>query len=146
MILPRGRCLELLRKHKIYTTYQMTMVMQTCCPLIYNLSLHPLQLKVNSLQGLLKFRPIFLVWFLYKVVENVFSNRLMVVISKVILENKFSSNEGCQIFDRILVGNEVVDEANMLKKRLIIFKMDFENAYDFVEWEFRMRCWIRWIF
>lgn len=30
----------------------------------------------------------------------------------------------------------MVDEVDMLKKKLIIFKMDFENAYDFVELEF----------
>jgi len=39
-----------------------------------------------------------------------------------------------QILDRILIENEVVDEACKLKKDLLLFKVDFEKAYDFVDW------------
>jgi len=34
----------------------------------------------------------------------------------------------------ILIANEVVDEARTLKKELLLFKVDFEKAYDFVDW------------
>jgi len=39
-----------------------------------------------------------------------------------------------QILDRILIENEVVDEARKLKKDLLLFKVDFEKAYDSVDW------------
>jgi hypothetical protein len=39
-----------------------------------------------------------------------------------------------QILDRILIENEVVDEARKLKKDLLLFKVDFEKAYDYVDW------------
>lgn len=38
--------------------------------------------------------------------------------------------------DGILVANEVVDEAKKLKKDLLLFKVDFEKAYDSVDWKY----------
>ena len=37
-----------------------------------------------------------------------------------------------QILDGIIVVNEVVDEARKMKKELLLFKVDFEKAYDSV--------------
>jgi hypothetical protein len=39
-----------------------------------------------------------------------------------------------QILDGILIANEVVDEARKFKKELLLFKVDFEKAYDSVDW------------
>ena len=39
-----------------------------------------------------------------------------------------------QILDGILIANEVVDEARKMKKELLLFKVDFEKAYDSVDW------------
>ena len=39
-----------------------------------------------------------------------------------------------QILDGILIANEVVDEARKAKKELLLFKVDFEKAYDSVDW------------
>ncbi|CAJ2632329.1 unnamed protein product [Trifolium pratense] len=39
-----------------------------------------------------------------------------------------------QILDGILIANEVVDEARKSKKDLLLFKVDFEKAYDSVDW------------
>ncbi|MCI69324.1 cysteine-rich receptor-like protein kinase, partial [Trifolium medium] len=38
-----------------------------------------------------------------------------------------------QILDGILIANEVVDEALKYKKDLMLFKVDFEKAYDSVD-------------
>ncbi|CAJ2647905.1 unnamed protein product [Trifolium pratense] len=42
--------------------------------------------------------------------------------------------QGRRILDGILVANEVVDEARKSKKELFLFKVDFEKAYDSVDW------------
>ncbi|GAU15239.1 hypothetical protein TSUD_09770 [Trifolium subterraneum] len=39
-----------------------------------------------------------------------------------------------QILDGILIANEAVDEARKYKKELMLFKVDFEKAYDSVDW------------
>ena len=41
-----------------------------------------------------------------------------------------------QILDGVLIENEVVDEARKLKKELMLFKVDFEKAYDSVDWTY----------
>ncbi|MCI96789.1 cysteine-rich receptor-like protein kinase, partial [Trifolium medium] len=38
------------------------------------------------------------------------------------------------ILDGILIANEVVDDARKLRKDLLLFKVDFEKAYDSVDW------------
>jgi hypothetical protein len=39
-----------------------------------------------------------------------------------------------QILDRILVADEVVYDARKNQKELVLFKVDFEKAYDWVDW------------
>nr|XP_012574622.1 uncharacterized protein LOC105852691 [Cicer arietinum] len=51
-------------------------------------------------------------------------------------ESQSAFVKGKQILDRILIANEVVDEAKKKKKELILFKVDFEKAYDSVEWDY----------
>ena len=57
--------------------------------------------------------------------------------------------------DAILIANEIVDERRHLRKEKIVFKIDFEKAYDHVDWDFldhvlerkgfspRWRTWMR---
>jgi len=37
------------------------------------------------------------------------------------------------MLDDVLIANEVVDEARRLNKEMILFKVDFEKAYDSVD-------------
>lgn len=34
----------------------------------------------------------------------------------------------------IVIANEVINDVNKRKKEIIMFKVDFEKAYDYVEW------------
>ncbi|CAJ2657018.1 unnamed protein product [Trifolium pratense] len=90
--------------------------------------------KVDSPQRLNDFRPISLVGCLYKILAKVLANRLRLVIGSVISEAQTAFVKDRQILDGILVANEVVDEAQRSKKELMLFKVDFEKAYDSVDW------------
>ncbi|CAJ2662883.1 unnamed protein product [Trifolium pratense] len=90
--------------------------------------------KVDSPQRLNDFRPISLVGSLYKILAKVLANRLRVVMGSVISESQTAFVKGRQILDGILVANEVVDEVRKSKKELLLFKVDFEKAYDSVDW------------
>jgi len=90
--------------------------------------------KVDSPQRLNDFRPISLVGSLYKILAKVLANRLRSVIGSVISDTQSAFIKGRQILDGILVANEIVDEAHWCKKDLILFKVDFEKAYDSIVW------------
>jgi len=88
---------------------------------------------VDSPQSLNDFRPISLVGSLYKILAKLLANRLRQMIGSVISETQFAFVKNRQILDGILIANEVVDEARRSKKELMMFKVDFEKAYDSVD-------------
>ncbi|WJX63191.1 hypothetical protein P8452_48110 [Trifolium repens] len=90
--------------------------------------------KIESPQRLNDFRPISLVGSLYKILAKVLANRLRLVMGSVISESQTAFVKDKQILDGILIANEVVDEARKSKKDLLLFKVDFEKAYDSVDW------------
>jgi len=90
--------------------------------------------KVDSPQRLNDFRPISLVGSLYKILAKVLANRLRMVIGSVISDSQSAFIKGRQILDGILVANEIVDEARRCKEELLLFKVDFEKAYDSIDW------------
>ena len=90
--------------------------------------------KVDSPQRLNDLRPISLVGSLYKILAKVLANRLRMVIGSVILDSQSAFIKGRQILDGSLVANEIVDEARRRKKELLLFKVDFEKAYDSIDW------------
>ena len=92
--------------------------------------------KVESPQKLNDFRPISLVGCLYKILAKVLANMLRLVVGKVISETQLAFVKDRQILDGVLIANEVVDEARKLKKELLLFKVDFEKAYDYVDWKY----------
>lgn len=91
--------------------------------------------KIDSSQKLADYRPISLVGCMYK------------VVAKALVSGK-------QILDGILIANEAVDEARHLNKELLLFKVDFEKAYDSVDLKYLnsvmanmnfLTLWWKWI-
>jgi len=87
-------------------------------------------LKVTSPQQLNDFRPISLVGCMYKVLAKVLANKLRGVLGSVISDSQSAFVKRKQILDGILIANEAVDEAKRMNKELLMFKVDFEKAYD----------------
>ncbi|XP_039054282.1 uncharacterized protein LOC120196577 [Hibiscus syriacus] len=85
-----------------------------------------------------EYRPISLVSSLYKIIAKVLARRLRGVIGKVISETQCAFIAGRQIFDGILVANEVIHSLNIESggRGGLILKLDFAKAYDCVYWEF----------
>jgi len=70
---------------------------------------------------------------MYKVLAKILANRLRAVMGSVVPDVQSVFVKGKQILDGILIANEVVDEARRMKKELLLFKVDFEKAYDSVD-------------
>jgi hypothetical protein len=99
----------------------------------YFLTLIP---KVSSPQSLGDFRPISLLGCLYKLVAKVLAGRLAKVMNDLIPNTQSAFIKGRQLVEGVVVVNEVVDFARKTGKECLIFKVDFEKAYDSVDWGF----------
>lgn len=92
---------------------------------------------------------------MYKVVEKVLSKRFKRVLGKIIDERQSAFVGGRFLLDGVMVANEVMDEVKKDKKQqCLIFKVDFEKAYDSMRWKFLYYMlsrlgfcdlWIKWI-
>ena len=58
------------------------------------------------------------------------------IMPSIIDERESTFIEGRHLLQSALIANEVVDEAKRRKKSCIVFKVDYEKAYDSVSWEF----------
>jgi len=69
---------------------------------------------------------------LYKIMSKVLANRLREVDGNVVSEHQSTFFKGRQILDGILIAIKIVDDVHSLKKELLLFKFDFDKAYDYV--------------
>ncbi|RVW12514.1 Transposon TX1 uncharacterized 149 kDa protein [Vitis vinifera] len=82
------------------------------------------------------FRPISLITSLYKIIAKVLSGCLRGVLYENIHSTQGTFVQGRQILDVVLIANEIVDEKRRSGKEGVVFKIDFEKAYDHVSWDF----------
>ena len=73
---------------------------------------------------------------MYKVIAKLLANRLRHVISGLIDERQTTFIKDKHILHGILILNEVIEEACRSKRPAMVFKVDFEKAYDSVSWAF----------
>ena len=110
--------------------------------------------KKDNRYELYDFRPISLVSCVFKIFSKVLANRLKKVLPSVIDVNQFAFLVGRGLLDRVLVANETVDYLKKEKKSGVLVKVDFEKAYDSVNWKFLYYMlgrlgfsyvWVNWI-
>jgi len=75
--------------------------------------------KVESPQCLSDFRPISLLYCLYKIMSKVLANRLRNVIGGVISKSQSAFVHGRQTLDGLLIAYDLVDDARKRKKYLL---------------------------
>ncbi|RVW34855.1 Transposon TX1 uncharacterized 149 kDa protein [Vitis vinifera] len=81
------------------------------------------------------FRPISLITSLYKIIAKVLSGRLRGILHETIHSTQGTFVQGRQIFDAVLIVNEIVDERRRSGEEGVVFKIDFEKAHDHVKEE-----------
>jgi hypothetical protein len=110
--------------------------------------------KVGSLTTLSEFRLISHLGCIYKTIAKLLAKRLAKVMYSIISSNQSAFIKGRNLVDGVLIVNEVVDWMKKTKTECFIFKVDFEKAYDSVDWgllEYMLqRCgfcdkWITWM-
>ena len=110
--------------------------------------------KLKDPQNLSEYRPISLIGCVYKIVAKLLANRLKKVMPNIIDKKQSAFISGRHLLHSVLIANEAVEEAKRCHKPCLVFKVDYERAYDSVSWVFlsyMMRrlgfCpkWICWI-
>ena len=92
--------------------------------------------KKSQTSEISNYRPITLVTNLYKFIAKVFSRRMHKFLQDTIFLTQGVFVEGRQILDHVLVANKLVDEKRRSREEGVVFKTDFEKAYDHVDWDF----------
>ncbi|GKD76601.1 putative RNA-directed DNA polymerase, eukaryota, reverse transcriptase zinc-binding domain protein [Tanacetum coccineum] len=98
--------------------------------------LHSFNPEKSDPQGFLDYQLISLIGCVYKVLSKILALRLAKVISSIIGPNQIAFLSGRQILDGVLIANEIIQMANIEDHKLLLFKVDFEKAFDRVCWSF----------
>lgn len=110
--------------------------------------------KRDNPQKVSDFRPISLIGVVHKLISKLLAARLKRVIGSLISTSQSAFIAERQTLDGVLAISEVVDLAKKSGDDCIIFKVDFEKAYDSVNWgllKYVMRRmgfdekWMRWM-
>nr|GEY31380.1 RNA-directed DNA polymerase, eukaryota, reverse transcriptase zinc-binding domain protein [Tanacetum cinerariifolium] len=82
------------------------------------------------------FRPISLSGSLYKIIAKILANRLVGVLGDIVNGVQYAFVADRQILDGPFIFDEVLHWCRRKKKHTLIFKVDFEKAFDSVRWDF----------
>ncbi|GJY62771.1 putative RNA-directed DNA polymerase, eukaryota, reverse transcriptase zinc-binding domain protein [Tanacetum coccineum] len=82
------------------------------------------------------FRPISLIRSMYKIIAKILANRLVVVLGNLVNEVQSAFVADKKILDGPFILNELLQWCKSKKKHSLVFKVDFEKAYDSVRWDY----------
>ncbi|GKD73446.1 RNA-directed DNA polymerase, eukaryota, partial [Tanacetum coccineum] len=92
--------------------------------------------KSHDAKQVKDFRPISLIRSLYKIIAKLLANRLVLVMGNLVNEVQSAFIDNRQILDDPFILNEILQWCKAKKKQTILFKVDFEKAFDSVRWDF----------
>lgn len=110
--------------------------------------------KEPEAKTLKKFRPISLINCSFKIFAKILNNRLIRVADRLIASNQTAFIKGRYILESVVAAHEIIHEIHRNKEEGIVLKLDYEKAYDRVNWDFleemlRSRGfgekWISWV-
>jgi hypothetical protein len=82
------------------------------------------------------FRPICLLNVCYKIITKVLNNRLASCITTVTSDSQYGFIKNRYIMDGVVSLNEILHEVKRKIQSGVVLKIDFEKAYDKVNWHF----------
>lgn len=92
--------------------------------------------KCKDAKQIQKFRPICLLNVSFKIITKVLMNRLSSCVREVISNKQTAFLKGRYIMEGVMVLHEALNFIHSNKQSAILFKVDFEKAYDKIKWPF----------
>ena len=96
--------------------------------------------KVSGADKIQQFRPICLLRCPYKLITKVMDRRVEVYADKLISTTQNAFVKARNIMDGVLSLHEILNYTHVKRRVGIVIKLDFEKAYDKVNWEFLLEC------
>jgi hypothetical protein len=110
--------------------------------------------KVKEDERIQRLRPICLLNCLYKWFTKCLTIRLEPVAARIIHKSQTTFIKGRNIMNNVLALHEILHETKLKRKIGVVLKLNFEKAYDKVNWNFLLQClnksgfsetWCEWI-
>jgi hypothetical protein len=110
--------------------------------------------KIENATKFQQYRPIFVLNVSFKIFTKVETNRLNKVARTVVSPTQTAFMPGRNIMEGVVIPHETIHELHTKKSNGVIFKIDFEKAYDKIKWSFLQQTlsmkgfspkWCRWI-
>jgi hypothetical protein len=92
--------------------------------------------KIKEANNVKQYRPICLLNVSFKIFTKLIMNRLTPFAGGLINPSQTAFIRGRYIVDGAVILHEVMHELKKQKGTWVIFKIDFEKAYDSIRWEF----------
>ena len=92
--------------------------------------------KIQNATKIQQYRPIYVLNVSFKIFTKVGTNRLNMVAKIVVSPMQTAFMSGRDIMEGVVVLHETIHELHTKKQYGVIFKIDFEKAYDKVKWSF----------
>ncbi len=110
--------------------------------------------KTGDCSKLRNWRPITLLGNVYKILAKTLAGRLQAFLPCVIRLNQTGFIEGRSILDNVFIAQDSLDWAMESDQELVLLLLDFEKAFDRIEWNFLFitlsklgfnSTWVRWV-
>src|SRR4051812_30380107 len=92
--------------------------------------------KVNNAERIQQYRPICLLNVSFKIFTKVVTIRLNSVADNIVSPSQTAFMQERNILDGVVILHETIHELHSKKLNGVLFKIDFEKAYDKVKWSF----------
>jgi hypothetical protein len=92
--------------------------------------------KIENTTKIQQYRPICVLDISFKIFTKVGTNRLNKVAKTVVSPTETAFMPGRNIMESVVIVHETIHELHTKKSNGVIFKIDFEKAYDKVKWSF----------
>jgi hypothetical protein len=92
--------------------------------------------KEDDAKEMKKFRPISLLNCVFKIFTKVIKNRFSLLIDRLISQQQSAFIKGRFILESVVSAHEIIHEVHRKKDKGLVFKIDYEKAYDRINLDF----------